>query len=284
MKHLAIAILSSIIGLSGCGGSKVSPLTAEQKSEFGDTLDSVGKAQRAGRSLKGQTQQGGIRRSLGQNEMEQKLSHAFQNHQCGYTVHADTPPKTFGTNFPNGKFSFAVTVYGNECPILLSLDAEVDSNGSPTAANISAEFDLSYTVQDVTYLPLNDISAFALKGSASVSGSQSGFDVSVNIVGSLHSQRRGDIKFDLSGSASGNMQEGSGKFMLALNYPTYRVELGASVSASKGAVKEEFTLNGEVINREHFLQLLAKLDSEFGKTSVTQVGSSSPFARFLLQR
>lgn len=257
MRTLTFLTLALSLFVAGCGSK--SKLTAEQKAEFTETLESAGRGQKVAQTS-AKTSAGrvsAITRDVDTkaSDIESKIYSKLQASDCKYTF---DEPKGLQEGKMDGSFKMGYSVQGNSCPMNMKFSMETSGNGM--------SLDMSMLISDEELKKLNDVYGMTLAGKVTVSQSGNSASASGDFKGKILSSKHGEIpvRMSVSGNESG--------FELSYNVdmPKYSVEV--KVAQSKGG-KAEYSINGESLTEQEFSELMSKGGPGF--TSIGNQGTQS---------
>jgi len=230
MRTFTYLTLALSLFIAGCGGK--SKLTAEQKAEFADTMESTGRGQKVAETSSKASGRVSFMSTedLSAKDIESKIYSKLQSAQnkCTYPE----------PSFSQGKISWGVE--GAECPMTMKFSFE-------QAGAMGMKMELNYLVQDDEIKKLNDVYGMTLGGT--ITGSEKG--AGGTLKGSIKSAKHGEIPVALSLNAS----ESSVEMTYSVDMPKAPVEM--KVAMNKDG-KAEYTINGESMDQSEFQALLAK--------------------------
>jgi len=257
MKRLVFFVLS--IALVGCGnkhGNVTTPLTKDQQATFDNTLESVGRTEKAGE--KGQREH----TATGDATLQQ-MAQKLQDGKCEYKLPSNQTGNT--TNPMSSNVETGLEVYGSTCPISLEANVKMSSNLTEKSYDANVEFKLKYDVKDAEFAKLNDITAIDIKGSGSVRASQGSMNGNINIEGTMTSNADGALKMYYDAKVDGSGNQTSAKItseqIWGVEYPNFTAELKMTTVQENSSVKTTYFINGEEITAQEFQAHLTKAGS-----------------------
>lgn len=260
MNRISILFLGCLV-IAGCGGDKGSqntPLTADQKTQFGGTLESVGRVQKAGTEAQKATHRDAA--PVSQDEKMKKMAERMADAKCDFVLpKVSTEPNQdpFNQTIEQG-----MKVSGATCPITMDFSLKMKSQMTQTSFSNTIDFLMKYDVKDAEFNALNDINGIDMKGSGSINAGQTSIDGSLDIDGVLKSQANGDLKMYVVGKVKGSgdqtNQNLTSELVWGVKYPTYTAELKMTETQANKNVTKEYFLNGQKLTEQEFRDLLQK--------------------------
>ncbi len=270
MKTVLLGCLL-VAGVAGCGSS-ADRLSAAQIGKVTDSLDSVGRAQKASESA-----QGGVREAaLATGSVSQtatgslddaglRLAQKLRASTCQY--HFQPPSSTAAG------FDYALSVSGSSCP--MSLDYAISFQNS--LFELRWTEDTQFKITDPQLVALNDIDSFSLHGgmdaSPTVDSSSSTptfkLDGTLAMSGAAHSQKYGDIKITIDGGISGQESQSAhrshSEVTVTLAFSDFSAELKQVVDSDGDSTTKTYSLNGDTLTEEQFQGYLSRAGNVFSQ-------------------
>jgi hypothetical protein len=256
-----LAILLSCVVLAGCGGNRgnqTTPLTADQKIKFAGTLESVGRAQKAGE----EAQREATPHATPSDESLKKMADKIAAAKCDYALpQAASQP---GSDPLNQTTEQGLKISGETCPIALDFSYRMTNKMSESSFTNSFDFVLKYDVKDAELAGMNDVSGIDLKGSGSIESGSTSISGKVDVEGSLKSKENGTLEMYVVGKIDGSGNETSAsvtsELVWGVKYADFTAELKQVTEAThqEGQGSTKYFLNGQVISEMEFKSLLQK--------------------------
>jgi len=281
-----LVLLVAGVSLSSCG-RKLDALSKAQKDEFTAALQGVANPLNAV-----------------QSQSKKKLNRLLENSSSNSSDQMDDDyiPSELNDDFETAceaEFNFkgdfegvpkagqTISVNGfiknagkNECPIVLGLDF---NSKIVNEEKMTFDLDLNYEIQNDLMKKENDITAFAIKGDGSFSGTQKGDEATgkadFKSTGSLTSTRNGEVEFYFDLEASGSSKTGmTAEAKLGMEFKDFTAELKVvQVESVKELTKTAYYLNNEEITEKEFNAFFEKFNRPEG-TSPGRSRDSDSFA------
>lgn len=259
MKKVVLSICCLV--LASCGsnrGNQTTPLTADQKSQFGETLTSVGRAHKAG--LQARTAEHRAAPAIS-DETLKKMSEQLQAGKCEITV-----PKTQTPANPqdpsNQSSEFGMKISGATCPVAMDFSMKNSSKMTDKTFEANFEFAMAYSVTNADFAKLNDVTAIDIKGGGKVTAGNGSANGDLNVEGTIKSQQLGDLKMYVIGKVEGkgdqNNVTATATTTLGIEYPKYTAELKQVATIQNKTKTIEYFLNGQKITEQEFRDLVEK--------------------------
>ncbi len=272
---IPVAALSLLLQIA-CGGSdggSLDKLSDADKARFKGTLESANRSLRAPASAAmGRPQEPADLLAFEASEQDyaemlDELSTAIENGACD--AKAKLPEFDFdlgGEDKPNvseaaEKAEFAIEFSGATCPIELKASIKPSVKETDDSAEVSADIKWDYTVKSEAYKAQNDI--FGSKGSGrfglSFKGNENSLSLKLDLgfEATLSSTQHGDIplsaSFDFKASGNQNKFDGSGQFLLAVDYGDKKAGLRMVV---KGDSEPEYFIGTDKVDEKEFNEFL----------------------------
>lgn len=254
----SILLCTALLFVVSCGsdrGSITTPLTADQKTIFSNTLDAYGNIEKSGQGAY-KTRSAVSEESTEAKSTKDLMAASLEAGQC--TV--DVKSSSKGGN-QNSEVGMSIT--GESCPVVmnLSVKTESDIDAFGKSGTLSVEFNMDYTVKDDEYKKLNDIIAAKMSGSGTISATQDSIDGTVSVDGNLTSQEHGDLEFYYEFSISGNQKANEIVSVVGVKYTDFTGELKLVVTKTESGTEKAHFLNGKEINAEEFETFMNKVGS-----------------------
>ncbi len=257
MKRLSFFILS--IALAGCGnkyGNVTTPLTKDQQATFSNTLESVGRTEKAGEN--GQREHNAVGDST-----TQQMVQALQAGNCEYKLPSNQTGNT--TNPMSSNVETGLQVFGSTCPIALDVNVKITNNLTQTSYDANIDFNLKYEVKDAEFAKLNDVTFMDIKGSGSVTAKTGSMNGNITVEGAVKSNAEGDLKMYYAAKVDGSGGQGQAKItseqIWGIEYPKFTAELKMTTVQENSAVKTTYAMNGTEVTAQEFQALLTKAGS-----------------------
>lgn len=261
IKFLGLSLLAAMFVVS-CGDKTYNKLTSDQKARFGDTINSVGRTLRAGIAAKRP-----MNSDSAKDLFEEKMSSRIAS-QCLVDFNVPKGMPSGGTVSPEQDVSLTFKISNSptgSCPVMMDLRMKASFSNTQVGGRI----DWEYGVKDKDYLTLNDISGVSFHGSGKMTMQQSGQSAKWNGTmggkGSITSVKDGVLPINLVGSFTGEQATSSsskgnmnGSMALTVEYPTFAVELKATVQSDGTTQTTKYYLNGEEMTQDQFQNYFKK--------------------------
>jgi hypothetical protein len=259
MRTFAL-ILAAIVVVS-CGDDKKSnttPLTEEQKTKFGETLQSferTGSATKLAKEIR--SRRPFTRDSLDQPQRDVHTMQMGQTmaRKCETSVEWNNQSST-----PSGTFHLKLGASGAECPVTLKFDVSAQKIETASTLGLDFKAEGNYVVHEVGFKKLNDIYGYEFKGGGpliSVDRQTRKFTSNVDVTGNLLSSKYGSLAFQMASRGEGLIKsqsesEGRIESSYTVKYPDYTAELKMVRIFEGKTQRDEYYLNSETLTKEQF--------------------------------
>jgi hypothetical protein len=235
-----------------------------------DSLDSLGRAQKAGESAQG-TLRMAASDSAYLDDVGTRFAQRLRPSVCNFQFQ---PPSASASGF-----SYRLDVTGSACP----MDLEYAISFENSLFEIKWTQDTHFKITDPDLAKLNDIDSFSLQGgmdasptvdtTASVPAFQMKGTLAMN--GTAHSQKYGGIKVTVDGTVNAEQsqtdQSSHSEVRLTLAYSDFSAEFKETVDSDGKSATKNYTLNGESLTEDQFQSYIQRAGNVF-----SQGFSSSP--------
>lgn len=260
-RALSFGVSFALICLSGCGGgsssggSQLSPLTSDQKTELAAFMQSSNRATDALFQLNGA---GASPADTGgsPDATEEGMISYLSSHGC--TTGGSGEPDF---SAPSGTVTTLFTVGGVGCPVTYSQQFDV------LTQNVSAAWKFSLAVTDPAYSALNDVNGVTAQITAQVpSASTPGSNtvMTTQFQGQIHSQQlgtvtlNGTVTVNSSSSAIAGASGGTETAQVELQFPGYAVEFDEALTLSPdgSANFTSLSINGQSYSEQDYIAIV----------------------------
>jgi|GEM_PF-1466757 len=131
----------------------------------------------------------------------------------------------------------------------------------PTETSADISLTASFEIQNEELKAAQDITKFTITGNGSASGTESSIKADFSATGALTSTKNGEVAFYTALSASGSQSSAEGEVKMGMTFKDYTAELKVTLSGNAEKQDVKYFLNDEEITETEFMAFFDRFEN-----------------------